>query len=277
MAARITSYIQIVAWVLLALAGCGGSGNIPVASVLSSGRVTLSWDNVPGAASYELYISTSPGVTILNSYKIDDVTPPLTITDLEPGTTYYFMVAVFSDTGESRTSEEIAYTVTDADGQVDFGNILAEPESAVQPQSQAQPTAKTPASAAANESSTRQQTRLPATAVPAKKRTQTVEKKAAVAAIPSAKKAAPTVQKKVAETQDVTVAWDNVPNATSYNIYWSDQLGVNKKNGKKIANATNPYKFKNLIKGKKYYFVVTAVNASGESEPSEEFSFTVGK
>jgi hypothetical protein len=33
---------------------------------------------------------------------------------------------------------------------------------------------------------------------------------------------------------------------------------------------------KNLVKGKKYYVIVTAVDAAGESDASEEFSFTVG-
>lgn len=37
------------------------------------------------------------------------------------------------------------------------------------------------------------------------------------------------------------------------------------------------HKIKGLKKGRKYYFVVTAVNASGESKESEEFSFTVGQ
>ena len=32
-----------------------------------------------------------------------------------------------------------------------------------------------------------------------------------------------------------------------------------------------------LKKGKKYYFVITAVNASGESNESEELSFIVGQ
>ena len=79
----------------------------------------------------------------------------------------------------------------------------------------------------------------------------------------------------LAETHAVTLAWDNVPNATSYNIYWRDKPGVTKKNGTKIKNATNPYELRGLTKGKKYYFVVTAVNSAGESEASEEFSFTV--
>ena len=171
MAARATLYIPFFAWILLALAGCGGD-YIPVASVLSSGRVTLSWDDVPGAASYELYISTSPGVTVLNSYKIDDVTPPFTITDLEPGTTYYFMVAVFSDSGESRTSKEVAYTVTGTEGAVEFGDILVgpEPEEQAQPQPETQPTAKTPAAVAAA-AATGQKPRSQPAAAPAVKST----------------------------------------------------------------------------------------------------------
>jgi hypothetical protein len=53
--------------------------------------------------------------------------------------------------------------------------------------------------------------------------------------------------------------------------------GVTKQNGTKIANVTNPYKIKDLKKGKEYYFIVTAVNQTGESKASEEFSFTVGQ
>ena len=85
------------------------------------------------------------------------------------------------------------------------------------------------------------------------------------------------VKKSTPETRDVTLGWENVPNATSYNIYWSDKPGVTKKNGTKISNVKNPHKITGLKKGKKYYFIVTAVNDSGESKESEEFSFTVGQ
>ena len=79
------------------------------------------------------------------------------------------------------------------------------------------------------------------------------------------------------KAQDVTLAWEDVPNATSYNIYWSVKPGVTKKNGIKISNVKNPHKILGLIKGQKYYFVVTAVNDSGESKESKELSFTVGQ
>jgi fibronectin type 3 domain-containing protein len=79
------------------------------------------------------------------------------------------------------------------------------------------------------------------------------------------------------ETGDVTLTWDDVPEATSYNIYWSDKPGVTKKNGTKISNVKNPHNITELKKGKKYYFVVTAVNGSNESNASEEFSITIGQ
>ena len=79
------------------------------------------------------------------------------------------------------------------------------------------------------------------------------------------------------ETSDVTLAWDDVPGATAYNIYWSDKPGVTKKNGNKISNVKNPHNIAELKKGKKYYFVVTAVNGSDESNVSKEISITIGQ
>ena len=79
------------------------------------------------------------------------------------------------------------------------------------------------------------------------------------------------------ETDHVTLTWDDVPGATAYNIYWSDRPGVTKKNGNKISNVKNPHKIAELKKGKKYYFVVTAVNGPDESNLSEEFSVIIGQ
>ena len=120
--------IYLLVGTILFLTSCGGSENIPPVSILLSGRITLSWNDVPGAASYDIYMSASPGITTLNSYKISDVTSPITITDLEPGTTYYFVVVVSSDSGESRTSMATSYTVAETEGFLEFGDLLAESE-----------------------------------------------------------------------------------------------------------------------------------------------------
>ncbi len=266
---RILNALLIINCFILAifsLTGCGGSADIPQASELSSGRLSMSWMDVPGAASYDLYISTTPGVTTLNSYRISNVSTPLTITDLEPGTTYYFMITVFDDSGGSRNSREISYTVDKTEGSIDIGDLSIPDEPLDQSPSDAiAPVASSPQDRGA----------APKTETPAAKKSAPVA--IPKTAKPATKKTSQAVPSSLAGTRDVTVAWDNVPGANSYNIYWSDKPGVNRRNGTKIGNAKNPHTLKGLLKGKKYYFVVTAVNASGESRESEEFSFTVGQ
>ncbi|MBI3585179.1 MAG: hypothetical protein HY096_14680 [Nitrospinae bacterium] len=71
-----------------------------------------------------------------------------------------------------------------------------------------------------------------------------------------------------------TISWNSVSGATSYNIYWSTTSGVTTSNGTKITNATSPYTHTGLTSGTTYYYVVTAVNSSGESSVSSQVSAT---
>ena len=217
-------FLQLLIWTIMSLTGCGGSKNIPPASILTSGEVTLTWEEVAGAPTYNVYFSKSPSVRVFNSYRISDATSPITISDLKFDTTYYFIITVEDDSGQIRKSKEMSYTVVSAEGSLQFGDILSHSKS--------------------ND------------------------------AISDSKL---TDKASTVETQDITLGWKDVPNATSYNIYWSDKPGVTKKNGTKISNVKNPHKITGLKKGGKYYFVVTAVNASGESKESEEISFLVGQ
>lgn len=71
-----------------------------------------------------------------------------------------------------------------------------------------------------------------------------------------------------------TISWDTVSGATSYNIYWSTSTGVTKTNGTNISNAISPYTHTGRANGTTYYYVITAVNSSGESSESSQLSAT---
>ena len=218
--------ISVAVAMVPAFSGCGEYRHIPLAGnqhteeKVDTVRVVLQWNNVPEAASYNVYWSRFAGVTKHNGHKIPDAANPITITDLSPNTTYYFVVTIVGDAGESRESKEMSFAGVGSGGVVDFKDLFEQPSSL----------------------------RLP----PAVK-----QEKA-----PSAANA------------QATLAWDSVPGAIAYNIYWRNQPGVTKDNGQKIANIKNPYTLKNLLPGKTYFLVVTAVGKNGESRVSEEISYT---
>lgn len=72
----------------------------------------------------------------------------------------------------------------------------------------------------------------------------------------------------------VTLEWDPILQATSYNIYWAQNSAVKKDSGTKITNGTSPYKHEGLENGKTYYYVVTSVGPTGEGVESAEVSAT---
>lgn len=74
-------------------------------------EVMLSWLDVPGAVSYNLYFSTSPGVTIQAGTRVEGVTTPYSHNGLTNETTYYYALsAVYEDGGESALSDEVMVT-----------------------------------------------------------------------------------------------------------------------------------------------------------------------
>lgn len=68
-------------------------------------KVTVGWDSVVGATSYNIYWDTSPGVTKLSN-KIEDVTSPYIHQDLEDYT-YYYRITAVNPGGESDLSDEV--------------------------------------------------------------------------------------------------------------------------------------------------------------------------
>ena len=232
--------ISYAATMVLLLAGCGEYGHIPLAGnqhtdeKVDTVRVILQWNNVPDAASYNVYWSRFAGVTKHNGHKIPDAANPIAITDLAPDTTYYFVVTMIGAAGESKESKEMSFAGMGASGVVDFKDLFEQPPSLHLP--------------------------------PAVKQEKARLSKPAPGVTPKKPPSAANAQ--------ATLAWDNVPGAIAYNIYWRNQPGVTKDNGQKIANVKNPHTLKDLLPGKAYFLVVTAVSKNGESRVSEEISYT---
>ena len=72
--------------------------------------VQLSWNAVNGADSYNLYWSTSSGVTPQTSTRITAVTSPHTVSSLTVGTAHYFVVTAVNAGGEGQASAEVSAT-----------------------------------------------------------------------------------------------------------------------------------------------------------------------
>ena len=118
-------YFLLSLWAAMSLSGCNQtSKNIPPANAMLSGKVTLLWKEIPGATSYNVYMSDSPGVTKTSGDKIPSSANPFKITQLEPGKTYYFVVTVVNGSGESKESKELLYTaVADKIGLIYWKNL----------------------------------------------------------------------------------------------------------------------------------------------------------
>ncbi|MEW6332998.1 MAG: fibronectin type III domain-containing protein [Thermodesulfobacteriota bacterium] len=70
----------------------------------------------------------------------------------------------------------------------------------------------------------------------------------------------------------VTISWNAVATALTYNLYWSNAPDIRTGASTKITSVTSPYSHGGLSNGTPYYYVVTAVNLYGESNVSQEVS-----
>src|SRR5262245_57611640 len=85
------------------LAAAGGSGGVSgtgsspsapqeIAASGGNGEITLTWSAVPGALTYTIYWSTSPGVTAANGTPIVSVTSLYVHHGVTNGQAYYYAV-----------------------------------------------------------------------------------------------------------------------------------------------------------------------------------------
>jgi mono/diheme cytochrome c family protein len=86
--------------------------------------------------------------------------------------------------------------------------------------------------------------------------------------------AVPTGVSAVGGTKQATITWPAVSGATSYNLYWSTTTGVTIANGTKIGGVSSPAVHTGLTDSTTYFYVVTAVNSTGESAASVQVAAT---
>lgn len=263
-------------------------------------QVTLSWGTVSSAASYNVYYATSSGVTTANGTKLTNVTSPAVLGGLTDGTSYYYIVTAVNSAGESVPSIQVAAatlpatpspmapaaptTVTAVGGTNQATITWPAVSGAVSYNvywSAATGVTKTSGTKVAGVTSPYIKTGLAAgstyyfivTAVNSVgESAASSQATATTAAAPPALPAAPTGVTATGGANQVSISWPAVAGATSYNIYWASTPGVTKANGAKITNATTPYLQTGLAAGSSYYYIVTAVNSSGESVASAQAS-----
>jgi N-acetylneuraminic acid mutarotase len=278
-----------------------------VTATSGDGQITVGWNSVADADSYNLYWDTAPGLSTATDNRIARITGPFTHAGLSNGTAYYYVVTAVNAGGESAASAEVGATprvpvpgaptgvsATAGDGQVTIGwspvtratsyNLHWNTRSGV--------TKNTGNLIPAVSAPFAHTGRVNGTAyyyvVTAVNAGGGSAESAEVHAIPSASApppgpavppqnpvpAAPTGVTATPLDSRVTIGWNPVTGATRYNLYWSATAGVTKSSGNSVSEVSNPYTHTGRINGTTYYYALTALNSAGESAESAVVSAT---
>ena len=287
------SIISLVAAIALIFTGCGHR-EVPtpsgVTAMPGNGQVTIAWTAETDATSYNIYWSTTPGVTTANGTKITGAASPYVHSGLTNGTTYYYVVTSVNKDGESAPSSEVSATLgqpaptgvtaTPGNGQITIG-WTAEADVISYNIYWSTTPGVTTTNGTKIAGVTRPHIHSGLTngttyyyVVTAARNDGESTPSSEVSAIPSAvpAPAAPADVTATPGNGQVTIAWTTVTGATSFNIYWSTTPGVTTTSGTKITGVGSPYIHSGLINDTTYYYVVTAVNNDGESTPSSQVS-----
>lgn len=107
--------VFVISSVLIACGGAtetmsSGGGGIGGTCISGTIATQLLWDSVGGAASYRVYVGTSPG---MYGQGVDvGLVTSASVPGLSPATTYYFAVTAYDGTNESSYSNEVCKTTT---------------------------------------------------------------------------------------------------------------------------------------------------------------------
>jgi len=297
--------LAVLAIVPLFVTACGGSDPEPPVPPASPETVSLTstadgfaieWSAVAGAQSYNLYRATTSGFAHSNTTMLKaDATSPYADLDVVTGEKYYYVVTAVRDGMSSAPSKEVSARfvpspdtlslTTSVDGFViewsavpgaEGYNLYRSQTPGVVPSSATllQTGAVSPyadrnvvadqtyyyvvtsvigdgASAASAEVGAKYGRTDPAT----------VPQNVTVIATPET-------------PNSLTVQWDGVAGADSYNLYWSTTAGVTPANATKMEDVASPQIHGGLIGGTTYYYVVTAVLGGIERSESTQVSGT---
>jgi hypothetical protein len=105
-----------ICWFLLMMTACSSAGSAPISEINTptGEAATISWETSggPELAGHKIYQATAPG-----AYGAPIATVPITVTNytvtgLEAGTTYFFVVTTYNSDGtESPFSNEVIKTI----------------------------------------------------------------------------------------------------------------------------------------------------------------------
>jgi|GEM_PF-602849 len=259
-------------------------------------QATISWPAVTNSTSYNIYWSTTSGVTKANGTKVAGVTSPYVKTALSAGTTYYFIVTAVNSVGESAASSQVSAATTaapvpvpaaptgvTATGGANQVTISWSPVSGADTYNIYWATASGVTVAGTKITSASRpyvQTGLAAsttyyyivTAVNSSGQSvASTQVSATTNAPPVVIPGAPSSVTATGGANQITISWPTVSGVTSYNIYWATASGVTT-SGTKITSASNPYVHTGLATATTYYYIVTAVNSAGQSVASTQVS-----
>ena len=260
-----------------------------------TGEISLQWTTPSGADSHDLYWSAAPGVTVATATLIPGVSSGFVHPGLSNGIPYYYALLSRNSLGggaRSSLSGEISATpilaptgVTatagDASVSLAWSNVTGATSYNVY-WSAAPGVTKATGGLLPGVSSPHDHTGL-ANGTPyyyvvaaTNASGESVESQE-VSATPQAAPALPQPPTGVTATPGatwVTIDWNLVAGALSFNVYWANAPGVTKTNGTQIPGAVAPHDHSFLTGGLAYYYVVTTVDAVGESAESLEVSAT---
>jgi len=248
-------------------------GNLTVSA--ANQQITVSWDPVPGAVSYEVYRGTT--TTIPASPSDTAETLNHTFTGLTNGTTYYFWVKAVNANGTSGASPEASAkpignmgTVTLTTGGSGQLVLSWEPvagadeyevyygEASTMPGTPSQTVSPTTATISGLTIGTPYYVWVKAKNADGYGGTSAIASGVLVAA--------PGGLTVSAANQQITVSWASVPGATSYQVYHSTSTTI--PGSPSVTVTTTSGTITGLTNGTTYYFWVKAVNTTGTSGAS---------